>query len=126
MALGEETTVQTERVEPESVHETRGDWILQTFRWTLRGHGGFVHRLGGQGTGPTLDTSVVLSSQICELVSFAGGLTPTMGEAIMTIDNVVQGDYNDVWVRGSVGWDYNLQYRITLIYAVVSDTVRRG
>ncbi|MFD7906473.1 hypothetical protein ACFV4F_37640 [Kitasatospora sp. NPDC059722] len=86
--------------------------MFQALEVVLKGHGGFTQPLNAAGLGLN-DKSVVLT-QICELGPSADGeLVPVMGEASMRIDNVAQmGDV--VWVRGSVGWDSDLAFRITL------------
>jgi len=78
----------------------------------FRQHQGFDSSWNVPGCTPT---SVVMVS-ICEIGLIGGQVTPFQGAASMQVHNVVPGN-NNVRVRGFIGWDTDLDVRLSFFVA---------
>jgi len=83
---------------------------VQSMTHDFSHHGGFQQEIGFGGV---TQGSAVFAS-ISEVGVINGQLTPFQGAASLSIDNVVPGPGN-VIVRGSIGWDSDIDVRIFLL-----------
>jgi len=88
---------------------------LFTRRGDFTDHKGFEHTfdLGKDANGVNLvNSSSSVVASICELGVFGSQVLPFMGLASMTVDNVVPNSNGTVTVRGSIGWESDLNCRL--------------
>ncbi|MFE7586418.1 hypothetical protein ACFU5Y_33180 [Streptomyces gardneri] len=116
MAVQDESVVATgERIAPVSA-ETRG-WLFNVVRYDFNGHGHFTHWVDV----PDANKDSVILAQITEMKIQAGELVPHMGLATLSVQNIAF-DVNDsvpsCRVRGTVAFDSNINYRLTLFVVV--------
>jgi hypothetical protein len=82
----------------------------QSTVWDFTHHGGFQQQVP---FGQVTPQSAVFVS-ISEIGEINGQLTPFQGAASLSIDDVVAGPGN-VIVRGNIGWDSDIQVRLSLL-----------
>lgn len=87
--------------------------VNQTFRETFRfrGHHGYSVRL------PVGSAEVNRHSVVMVSVSELGVDGPFLGNASISVDNVSPNDAGDVWVRGNIGWESDLDVQFSVIIA---------
>src|SRR5580698_8325833 len=85
-----------------------------TATFDFRHHGGFQQTLDFPAVTP--QSAVFVS--ISEVGNFNGQVIPFQGAASLSIDNVVPGPGN-VIVRGSIGWDSDVDARLFVFTAPV-------
>ena len=101
--------------EPALAPETREDDVrAQSFSFSFRDHHGYERRLNLAGV-VNANSRVFVS--ICELGVFGGQVKPFMGLASMEVHNVVPHDDGIVIVRGSIGWDADVNARLSVFVA---------
>jgi hypothetical protein len=83
---------------------------VQTASFDFRHHGAFQQELS---FGPVTPQSAVFVS-ISEIGDINGQVVPFQGAASLSIDNVVPGPQN-VIVRGSIGWDSDIDVRLFVL-----------
>ena len=82
--------------------------------FSFRDHQGFEQRLNLAGL-VTSRSRVYVS--ICELGMFGGQLKPFQGAASMEVHNVVPHDDGIVIIRGFIGWNVDLNARLSVFVA---------
>ena len=88
--------------------------IVNRFVFQFADHQGFEKRL--DLTGIVTSSSRVFVS-ISEIGVIGGSWTPFMGAASMQVHNVVPHDNGIVIVRGYIGWDSNINVRLSVLVA---------
>lgn len=85
----------------------------QAFTFTLTDNGGgFEKRLNLAGT---VNSSSKVFVSISEVGVFNGQVKPFMGAASMQVHNVVPHDDGTVIVRGHIGWESTLTFRLSVV-----------
>lgn len=98
-----------------TVVEARIEPRIQDITWfQFADHQGFERRL--DLTGVVNSRSTVFVS-ISEIGLFGDEWKPFMGAASMEIHNVVPHDDGIVTVRGSIGWDHDINVRLSVLVA---------
>lgn len=82
--------------------------------FSFRDHHGFERRLN---MAPHVNSSSKVFVSICELGVFGGQVRPHQGLASMEVHNVVPHDDGIVIVRGYIGWDTDLNVRLSVFVA---------
>jgi hypothetical protein len=77
-------------------------------------HHGFERRLNMAGR---VNSSSKVFISICELGVFGGQVKPFQGLASMEVHNVVPHDDGIVIVRGFIGWDSDINVRLSVFVA---------
>ncbi|MFJ9588140.1 hypothetical protein [Streptomyces acidicola] len=84
--------------------------VMDSFTQDFRGHGGYERVIPNVPVGPF---SVVVAS-VTEVGDINGVVTPFQGAASLSVDDVVPED-GQVRIRGSIGWDSDLDFRLSCI-----------
>ena len=94
--------------------DTKEPRIVNRTWFQFAGHQGFEKRLDLTGTVNAM--SVVMVS-ISEIGVFDGQWKPFQGLASMVVHNVVPHDDGTVIVRGEIGWDSDINVRLSVFVA---------
>jgi len=85
-----------------------------SFTFGFRDHHGFERRLNLAGT---VNSNSRVFVSICEVGIFGGQVKPFQGLASMEVHNVVPHDDGIVIVRGHIGWDADVNARLSVFVA---------
>jgi hypothetical protein len=100
-------------LKPEAT-EDGGELRMANLSFTIRDHHGIERRLN---CAPHVNRNSKVFVSICELGVFEGVLKPFQGSASMEIHNVVPHDDGIVIVRGFIGWDTDVNARLSVFVA---------
>lgn len=116
MAVQDETAVRKGELARGDSVETRSGWLFAVNRFDYNGHGHFTHWVSVPGA----NKDSVILAQITEMKIKDGQLVPHMGTATLSVQNIAYDVDNPETcdVRGTVAFDSNIQYRLTLFWVI--------